>query len=681
MASTCPRNEVLHGDCLEQLRLLPDDSVDSVVTDPPAGIAFMGKKWDRFDAPGGKPRDGFVSFMTEVFTEVFRVLKPGGHGLVWAIPRTSHWTALALEDAGFEIRDRIAHAFGSGFPKSHNVSKALDKKEYARREKALKVALLAKGYAKVAWAKAGVVTEQVAVDVDNQVVMVPLHDDGKFGRPEWLQEATPKVVKPGKGASGSPAVEQLTVKPSHVGYNTPEFSAKMGEVTEPATDDAKTWDGWGTALKPAVEDWWLIRKPLTEKSVVAQIKKTGTGAINIDATRVSVGERPLREPGEHTVQAQAMSGTGSQHSTQGSKAVGTTTQGRWPANLVLSHSAGCRPVGTRDVPGPTHNRYEDGPKPFGGADGNSYTSTPTGTETVPTFECEPGCPVAEMDAQSGITKDDGGGPRKLRRTQEQTSYRGYAGVPDAGVDYGDGGGASRYFKQFECEPGCPIAALDEQSGNRPAALTGRADPTVAHEHPSTVDTKSWFIGQASAAQSSVYADDGGASRYFQQFEPEYDAPFIYNGKITTAERNRDLEDLPARAQHAMEDQTSSTQSNRKCTLCGCVKFGQPHCECPEPQWEETVGSKVKNFHPTVKPIALMRYFVRLVTPPKGLVLDPFAGSGSTLVAAAEEGFDALGIEREADYMPINRMRLAKALERRHERESARAGFLAMFEDD
>jgi DNA modification methylase len=102
-----------HGDCLSVLRTFQNDQIDALVTDPPAGIFFMGKEWDK--------GDNFIPSMTEVFKECLRVMKPGAHGLVWALPRTSHWTATALEQAGFEIRDVVTHLFGSGFPKSHNL--------------------------------------------------------------------------------------------------------------------------------------------------------------------------------------------------------------------------------------------------------------------------------------------------------------------------------------------------------------------------------------------------------------------------------------------------------------------------------------------------------------------------------------------------------------------------------
>ena len=110
------------GDCLDVLRDLPADSVDAIVTDPPAGVAFMSRTWDTY---GSRAR--FVEWLTERLSGALRVLKPGGHALVWSLPRTSHWTAWAVEDAGFEVRDCVLHMFGSGFPKSLDVSKAIDK--------------------------------------------------------------------------------------------------------------------------------------------------------------------------------------------------------------------------------------------------------------------------------------------------------------------------------------------------------------------------------------------------------------------------------------------------------------------------------------------------------------------------------------------------------------------------
>lgn len=193
---------LLHGDCLEVLRALEDNSLDALITDPPAGISFMGKDWD--SNKGG--RDNWIAWMTEVMRECLRVLKPGAHGFVWAIPRTSHWTATALENAGFDVRDVVTHLFGSGFPKSLDISKAIDKAAGAERE---------------------------VVGLENP------YADGKIRR-----------------ATGNISNANDNVKFA----SEYKLEDGMRAIKAPATEAAKQWQGWGTALKPASEHWILVRK-------------------------------------------------------------------------------------------------------------------------------------------------------------------------------------------------------------------------------------------------------------------------------------------------------------------------------------------------------------------------------------------------------------------------------------
>ena len=265
---------ILHGDCLDRLRDMADNSVDSLVTDPPAGISFMGKSWD--GDRGG--RDQWIAWMRDVMTETLRVLKPGAHGLVWALPRTSHWTAMALEDAGFEIRDCVYHLFGTGFPKSLDVSKAIDKATGAER------------------------TESTWIDA--------YHDGGN------------REISPAKG------------------YEPGTDSSTMGNGnlrTLPATDAAKQWQGWGTALKPSVECWWLVRKPCSEKTVAANVLKWGTGALNIDASRIGTDEQ-LSGSGKMMLQ---YGGQNSRPFQEDPNHGGYTpnTQGRFPSHLLLDEEA------------------------------------------------------------------------------------------------------------------------------------------------------------------------------------------------------------------------------------------------------------------------------------------------------------------------------------------------------
>ena len=188
------QNYLLVGDNAIWLKKIPDNSIDSIVTDPPAGISFMGRGWDT--DKGG--RDHWIAWMQEVATECKRVLKPGGHAFVWAIPRTSHWTATAWENAGFEIRDVVAHIFGSGFPKSLNIGKAVDKLQGNERE----------------------------IVGETRIGKTSMGDASG-----WDTSENMKAIK----ESGSVNI----------------------------TKGTSEWEGWGTALKPAREDWLLMRKPLS----------------------------------------------------------------------------------------------------------------------------------------------------------------------------------------------------------------------------------------------------------------------------------------------------------------------------------------------------------------------------------------------------------------------------------
>ncbi len=390
--------ELIHGDCVDIMRGLPDASVDSIVTDPPAGIAFMGKAWDKDH--GG--RDAWIANMTTIAAECLRVLKPGGHALVWALPRTSHWTATAWENAGFEVRDRVAHVFGSGFPKSHNVSKAIDKAAGAERE------------------------------------VVRVRTDGnKCG-----------------------------------GANTYDDDAyiwdKSFAETAPATPEAARWDGWGTALKPAMEDWWLLRKPL-RGTVAANVLAWGTGAINVDGCRVGTADN--------------LNG-------------GVYSKGDWISN-------------PNEITGPR---------------------------------------------------------RKLPGEYSQPAGRWPANVVHDGSD--------------------------EVVGLFPVTKSGSA------------------------------------------------ARFFYCAKASKADRDEGLEGLPVRQSvgggGGIGDYLDDVNS-------ASGKYGSEK-------------APARNHHPTVKPTDLMRWLVRLVTPPGGVVLDPFCGSGSTGKAAALEGMQFIGIDMDAEYLEIARRR-------------------------
>jgi DNA modification methylase len=361
---------LIHGDCLERLRELPDNSIDSIVTDPPAGIGFMGKEWDK--DKGG--RDSWITWKTEIARECMRVLKHGGHAFVWSLPRTSHWTATAWENAGFECRDRVVYCFGSGFPKSHDISKAIDREAGAQRE---------------------------VVGESN----------------------TRLQLKRGE----------------YFGWKSNEKTENGGvPLTAPATDAAKQWDGWGTALKPAVEDWWLLRKPIAEKTVAQNVLKYGTGALNIDACRVGteVLENPYagnKEGGNNL----RMSVAGMPKSDEKN-----TVTGRFPANLILDDSDEVR-------------------------------------ECFP--ETASGAPSKNMQYGSREKSDN------------ETTFKGLNTKVPSLPPYGDAGNASRFFKRIayfakpsksERNRGCD--GLEENAGIRTAAPRESEDaktPLRKNHHP------------------------------------------------------------------------------------------------------------------------------------------------------------------------------------------------------
>ena len=408
--------DIHHGDCREVMATLDAESVDAIVSDPPYGLSFMGKGWDH-GVPG-----------VEFWTEALRVAKPGAHLLAFGGTRTYHRLACAIEDAGWEIRDCVMWVYGSGFPKSHDVSKAIDKAAGAERE-------------------------------------VVGQSNGGLHR--------------GSGST--------------VGSFTGQHA-----ITAPATDAARQWSGWGTALKPAWEPIIVARKPLVG-TVAQNVLTHGTGAINVDGCRVgdTVETWPAtRSYGGGTEYAFTHTSKGVVNSQQ----TGTAPPGRWPANLI-------------------HD----------------------GSEEV-----------------VGLFPQTTSGSRKAGRHLVA-------------------GGQGRYGLFSE--------------GDLP----------------------------------EIVGDSGSAARFF------------YCAKASKADRDEGCDGLPLRKEGTWGGEEDDLSEGKK----------KIHPS--------------RNHHPTVKPADLMRYLCRLVTPPGGVVLDPFTGSGSTGKAAILEGFRFIGIEREAEYVEIAKARIAAAV--------------------
>lgn len=360
------------GECVEAMATLDSESVDSIVCDPPYGLEFMGKDWDSFGAGrarigrgGDTARDGvrgewvsgrpqayvagiaFQEWTAQWASEAFRVLKPGGHLLAFGGTRTYHRLTTGIEDSGFEIRDSLHWIYGSGFPKSLDVSKAIDKQAGAEREERLD--------------------------------------------PKWAER-----YPNGPGGNNNPT----GIGSDRKGGST----LKRDEIltSDPVTNDAKKWDGWGTALKPAHEPIVLARKPLIG-TVAENVLAHGAGGLNIAAARVGADGGTQDSANGDGIRTNQVYGVYGACSTE------SIAAGRWPANVLLAHLPEC------EGHGPKH------------------------TDVL----CAPGCPVAELNEMSG---ESSSAPFKKGTTvASRKIFNGGASTDYSGAGFSDSGGAARFF--------------------------------------------------------------------------------------------------------------------------------------------------------------------------------------------------------------------------------------------
>ncbi len=642
--------QIIEGEALEVLREIPTESVDSMVTDPPAGISFMSKNWDHDH--GG--RQEWVASFSAIFSESLRVLRPGAHALVWAIPRTSHWTATALEDAGFEIRDVVVHLFGTGFPKSANVSKMIDKAAGAERE--------------------------------------------VVGRGKWAANREP-------GRAMQPTGQGLRVT-----------NEDTRDITAPATEAARTWEGWGTALKPAAEHWILCRKPL-KGTVAGNVIEHGTGALNVDGCRIG-SESTKRTQNADGVLKHGGENSRPHHGNVTPKETGSPS-GRWPANVVFSHDSRCVLVGEKRVKigsGGAATRKDADVTPSGDMD-NSHPGADT-----PAYQCVPECAVRLLDEQSGELTSGAG----LKDGSKRTGMRGNPAAR-RGPEYNTNTGtASRFFKVFDAPRDCWICGVSPSTNH--GTMTVPCEPandakksTAVRESGSVhdgVQPTKLHAREARGAKQNSSAGNAGSRSPPTKARPDNTAlgpvtttpgeqsalhagcagglceicatsivPALAGGKHSRIEES--LAGLDSISEHrrrililshalAVESLGSTDTISTTATLSawsgfalraieGTTKreFREPTTKigptrlryCSKPSTRERDIGGVTNRHPTVKSAELMAYFCRLVTPPGGTVLDPFCGSGSTGIAALREGFDFIGIEREEEDAELARRRI------------------------
>jgi DNA modification methylase len=401
---------VLHGDCIAVMRGMAADSVDAIVTDPPYGLGFMGKAWD--DLPPGE----------EWARECLRVLKPGGHMLAFGGTRTWHRLAVAVEDAGFEIRDSIAWLYGSGFPKSLDVGKAIDKLDAADERRVRN--LMFTGWMRSTGIHAAQINDITTTNMGNHYLTdkeqpaIATADLFDLLRPYLppvpaeIEELVRMRTVESKNYAARPITQDAKESPRSGDVITfDQRSSKDRERRDIAhTDAARQWQGWGTALKPAFEPIVVARKPLVG-TVAVNVQAHGTGGLNIDACRIGdelrVNAAAGNKPGGAALN---MSERGMPQGVEGREATG-----RWPANVILDDDQ-----------------------------------------------------AAALDAQSGVTKDGVAVQRNLPPEGSKQGAVKFKPSSKRAADFGYGGqgGASRFFY-------CAKAPKNE----RPK-VDGVAHPTV-----------------------------------------------------------------------------------------------------------------------------------------------------------------------------------------------------------
>jgi len=522
--------ELLLGDCKNKLKELEDNSIDAIVTDPPYGLSFMGKRWD-YDVPS-----------VDIWKECLRVLKPGGYLLSFAGTRTQHRMAVNIEDAGFEIRDMIAWIYASGFPKSLNIANAIAKRDGAKRDGAKR--------------------------------------DG--------------AKRDGAGTQG----------------NTFPVKHEYREYT--LTAGAKQWEGWGTALKPALEPITVARKPLGEKTVAENCLKWGVGGINIDGCRVEYTDGTTEEQIRRKYSG-SNEGNGSVTNNFGVKDIKMTSEstltGRFPANLI--HDGSDEVVGLFPV-------------------------------------CKQAKNVGEFKQLENMRFSAGGeGVKKQKQTNGEIISA----------------SASRFFY-------CAKASKRERNIGIDCYLTVKYNNLCKEENTVAVQLLKRVISDTEVVSFST--GESGENIMVQCHKDSLSTILTEINRIIelkilnllthslTNESTQDVNlemgsggNLVESVESLRKYLLTITKENRELALGASRVALQTLLSIKEKEnWQEA-----KNFHSTVKPIALMEYLVKLVSREGQVVLDPFMGSGTTGMACKKLDREFIGIEMMPEYMEIAKRRI------------------------
>ncbi len=589
---------LLQGDCYEQLDKLEDESVGSVVADPPYLIDFMNKGWDSADNIAASPK---------LYKKLLTKMKPGGYVALFGHSRTHHRIMVALEEAGFELKDTLTWLYGQGFPKNHNISISIDKK--------LK----------------GMKARGTRTNFGTTMLTTETMDKDKDG----------KVIPRGTGA------------PKH----------------EPMCEESEKWAGYGTALKPAVEFIVLAQKP--RKGTYANNCLTyGVGGLNIDECRVGYESTPnpatnplYRKEKGYKTPAKGQESKGAVSFTSSNNDV--KAEGRFPANLILSHSDGCVKVG-ESVESTSNHNAPKGTFAGGEPDRGSETIYRKQENTVEHYECDDDCAVRLLNEQSGTKKGSG---KQSKGSGSGGIWKPSTGKP-AGDTYGDSGGAGRFFKTTEAPEGrFPANLILSHSEGCVKVGEGKEDVIGGNKGKSgfAVGYESGDFTKQQKSYDVYDCDEDCAIRMLDEQAPSVGNAFKAKRKKDTTGGSGDSWTNGGKKEGEGNGTYDGLSGASRFFYCAKVSkkernFGVGHREKCSAEKRDATGAGLwetkgfnkpqHNHHPTLKPVALMRWLVRLITPPEETCLDLFMGAGSTGGACVLEDRDFIGIELDNDYFSI-----------------------------
>jgi DNA modification methylase len=572
------------GDSRDVLKTLADNSIDSIVTDPPYALVSIGKRYGKSNMEQPIDKDlskinagsyrrlarGFMGKTwdtgetvesVDFWAECLRVLKPGGHVAAFSGTRTYHRMACAIEDAGFEIRDMLSWLYGSGFPKSHDVSKGIDEHFFQQ------------------WLDANPAQREQYNEQIRQA-----------GKNAKARDHVRRKFRKAAGVAGS--------KGSVVGKSGSVRNAMAGDFAGgeyheyiPGNEAAQQWQGWGTALKPACEPICFGRKPLSEKTVAANVLAHGTGAINIGACRVSASGHTSDDSSENT--APSRTDDRESHTPNKSRRGTSSPQHASSETLHLPNATSNdqTAIAPQDFQGdcPTYlhlgdeqsRQYADGDLASAELNGDVHVSRdhPPKPSDSPSYQSNSCADAIKKPVQ--LQGRDGEASAERRYTENGSTN--FAATPGPR----GGSSAARWPANVIHDGSDEVVAAFPETGAAKSGLRGEMN---SGRHGGLAD----LGGNINDGTNSIRGidDDGGSA-----------ARFFYSSKADSDDR---------------------------------------------------LGSK----HPTVKPVDLMQWLCRLVTPPGGTILDCFAGTGTTGEAAFREGFNAVLIEREPEYQADIRRRMA-----------------------